>query len=375
MRRYRVGIFSRETVPTDGGGDTLLRSLRAGLVRLDAGKDVELVEVPWSAWSHRRRPMRYLWSRVVRRFGAEIPLVDLRPLCRRLRLDAAYFPAPAFVHIDIPFAFTVWDLGHRTIPEFPEMRSGRDPWTQREAMYARMLGQASMVITGNATGAAEITGFYGVEAARLAVIPFPNPDFTAVTTEVPSWLPAAPFFVYPAQMWPHKNHATLLRALALMATDGGAVPDLVFTGSDKGVSAHLEAMASALGVRGRVRFAGFVSRGELKALYERAVGLVFPSLLGPNNLPPQEAAVTGCPMVVSDLAGHREQLGEAALYAAPFDEHAWAAGMRRLMVDGDLRRVLAERARDQVAGFTKDAYAARLGPIIMELVGKRRLWP
>ena len=374
MRRYRIGVFGRGTATSDGGADVFLKALNAQIGALGANEGVEIVPVPWSAWSHRRRPVRYLWCRVVRWFGGELPLVDLRRVCRSMRLDVAYFAAPAFARIDVPYVFTLWDIGHRTIPEFPEMRSGRDPWTHREALCRTMLGQASFVVTGNRTGAAEARELFGLSADKVVAIPFPNPDFSAVPEEVPAWLPTGKFFLYPAQFWAHKNHFTLLGALADLKAKGKPVPHLVLAGSDKGNSVHLRRTAAELGVADKVLFPGFVSRGELKGLYRRAAALVFPSLLGPNNLPPQEAAVLGCPMVLSDLPGHREQLGDGALYVAPLDAAAWSEAMQRVATDELLRRGLVERAQRAVADYTAEAYVARIGELLARLVAGRRLW-
>ncbi len=375
-RRYRIGVFGRGTTPGDGGADTLLGIIGAQVARLAVDGDTEIVPVPWSAWSHRRRPIRYAWGRIARWFGGELPLADVRPVCRRLRLDTAYFAAPAFVRIEVPIVFTLWDLGHRTIREFPEMRSGRDPWTHREALCRTMLGQASYVVTGNQAGAAEAREFFGLAADKVVAVPFPNPDFGGTLATVPAWRPTGRYFLYPAQFWPHKNHATLVRALARLHAGqaADARPHLVFTGANKGNAAFVAAEARRLGVGDHVHQPGFVTRGELRALYEGAAGLVFASLLGPNNLPPQEAAVLGCPMVLSDLAGHREQLGDGALYAAPLDAEAWAVAMRRLLDDAGLRTELTTRARAATAGCTAEAYAERIAALLADVVARRRLW-
>lgn len=374
MRQIRLGLFGRDTAPADGGAHTLLAMIAEKIPTSLAGGSIELVPVPWDAWSHRRHPVRFLRMRFVRNFGTEIPLVDLRPVCRRLRLDLAYFAAPAYARIDIPFVFTLWDLGHRTIPEFPEVRCARDPWSQREALCNLMLPQASFVVVGNNAGAVETCELFGLDRKKVVALPFPNPDFSGVSATAPAWLPARPFFLYPAQFWPHKNHFTLLKALALLTGRGGMVPDLVFVGSDKGNLDFARSAAAEFGLGERVHFGGFVSRGELKALYQRAAGLAFPSLLGPNNLPPQEAAVLECPMILTDSPGHREQLGQGALYAPPLDAEAWAAAMSRLASDADLRRELAGRAKAAVAGCTLEAYAAGLHRLFSELAARRMLW-
>ena len=61
MRRYRIGIFGRGTATSDGGADVFLRALNSRYATLGANDAVEIVPVHWSAWSHRRRPLRY-WA-------------------------------------------------------------------------------------------------------------------------------------------------------------------------------------------------------------------------------------------------------------------------------------------------------------------------
>jgi glycosyltransferase involved in cell wall biosynthesis len=374
MKKFRIGIFGKRTSPVDGGADTFLETINGKVASFLSADLVEIVPVPWDAWAGRRQLSWHLRYRVARYFGGVVPQVDLRPVCRRLQLDIAYFATPAFVEIDIPFIYTLWDIGHRMIPEFPEMRRGHDEWTQREALHRRMLSQASFVVVGNNTGADEACELFGLNRERVVPISFPNPDFSKVDETIPKWLPERPFFFYPAQFWPHKNHATLIYALAWLAANGQPVPDLVLVGSDKGNLGYLKSMAVSLQVADRVHFAGFVPRSELKTLYRKAVALVFPSLLGPNNLPPQEAAVLDCPVILSDLAGHREQLADGAIYAAPLDAAAWGRAMAKLMSEPESRLALASQARVVVKGYTAEAYAAQLGRIFSSLIARRMLW-
>ena len=190
MASIRVGVFSRRTAPTEGGADTFVATLAVKLRAMSLGSEIELVPVPWEAWSQRRKPLRYMARRILQQVGVEIPEVDLRSLCRQFRLDAAYFTTPAFVAVDIPYVFTLWDLGHRTVPQFTEMQRGRMSWAHREALCQRMLPAASFVVVGNQAGAAEVRENFNVAADRLVPVPFPNPDFSAITAVAPSWLPA-----------------------------------------------------------------------------------------------------------------------------------------------------------------------------------------
>jgi glycosyltransferase involved in cell wall biosynthesis len=374
MRRYRIGIFGWKSAPVDGGSDTIFRTLHEKISGHLSNDMLEIMEVPWPAWDRWRQPLWYLRHKISRYFGGVVPPADLRPVCRRFRLDAAYFATPSFAHIDIPFIFSLWDIGHRVVPEFPEMRRGPGDWKQREALHRQMLAQASFVVTGNNIGAAEARELFGLNAGQVIAIPFPNPDFSSIRESAPSWMPERPFFFYPAQGWPHKNHYTLLKALAVFPNAGKALPDLVFVGSDKGNFPYLKSVAASLRISERVHFAGFVSRGEIKALYRRAVALVFPSMLGPNNLPPQEAASLGCPVIMSDLPGHREQLGAGAFYVPPLDAQAWGDAMLKLMTNTGFRLDLAARAKAVVATYSAEAYISRLTELFSSLVATRALW-
>jgi glycosyltransferase involved in cell wall biosynthesis len=136
-----------------------------------------------------------------------------------------------------------------------------------------------------------------------------------------------PFFFYPANFWPHKNHATLVHALRLLKRKEVG---LVFTGEGKNHN-FVKDLVGKLGLEERVRFVGHVDDQELSRLYLSATGLVYASLSGPENLPPLEAMAAGCPVLNSDFPGAREQLGDAALFVPSLDPIAWAIAMEEVL--------------------------------------------
>ncbi len=64
---------------------------------------------------------------------------------------------------------------------------------------------------------------------------------------------------------------------------------------------------------------GYVTDGELRALYENAACFVFPSFYEGFGLPPLEAMHCGCPVVASSRASLPEVCGQAALFCDPTD--------------------------------------------------------
>jgi len=188
----------------------------------------------------------------------------------------------------------------------------------------------------------------------------------------PFGLGSGSFLLYPAQFWPHKNHVTLVDALARLRERGSPLK-LVFTGSDKGNRSHVERYVAERGLSESVLFVGFVEAAVLQQLYLAAAALLFGSLMGPDNLPPLEAMAHGCPVVCASYAGAHEQLGEAALFFEGLDAAGAAAQIERL-TDPELRAKLVSRGRELVRSRDVDGYIGRVMQVLDEIAQVRRLW-
>jgi len=109
-----------------------------------------------------------------------------------------------------------------------------------------------------------------------------------------------------------------------------------------------------------VKSVGQVNDAELRALYEHALALVFPSRYEGFGLPPIEAMMCGCPVIISDQPALVEVSGEAALSCGMDDVAGLAQLMRDLHSDAALRARLAAAGRAHAAKFTWAATARRL---------------
>ena len=160
------------------------------------------------------------------------------------------------------------------------------------------------------------------------------------------------FLFYPAQPWPHKNHARLFEAFALLQAERPGL-ELVLTGDGFG------------DLPAGVRTIGRASPEELAALYRRAGALVFPSLYEGFGFPPLEAMASGCPVACSNAGSLPEICGDAAFFFDPLsvDEIAAAAALALDEGAGLVRRGL-ERAQS----FTWAETAARHEAVYRELV-------
>ena len=120
-----------------------------------------------------------------------------------------------------------------------------------------------------------------------------------------------------------------------------------------------------------VKNVGQVNDAELRALYEHALALVFPSRYEGFGLPPIEAMSCGCPVITSNQPALIEVGGEGALRCGMDD----VAGLAQLLreVDGKpaLRARLGEAGRARASQFTWAATARSLLDHCLALGAKR----
>jgi glycosyltransferase involved in cell wall biosynthesis len=310
-------------------------------------------------------------------------LVHLRtPLQRQLDsdgVDLVWFPTTYAEDVDQPYVCTVFDLEHRMKPWFPEVSAGGE-FERRERFFNRYLPKATRVIVPNETGREQVVRFYRVETENCLTLSHPTPDFALKAAAQPRsdarilarlGLPER-FLFYPAQFWPHKNHAALLDALAELRARGSELA-LVCVGSDKGAAEHVRAQARERGLEDHAHVMGFVPDDVLVALYQHAHALVYLSRFGPENLPPLEGFALGCPVVAADVPGAQAQLGDAALIVDPTDPGQVTDAVERA-ADPDERERLVTAGVARAESWTAKDYVRGLTAFLDDFESERRLW-
>jgi glycosyltransferase involved in cell wall biosynthesis len=251
------------------------------------------------------------------------------------QIDFIFDPTQSKGKWNHPFIITHWDIAHHSIFAFPEVAMN-GTFEQRENYYQNELKEAFAVFCESEAGREELIHYQNINKEKVFVVPaFPG---GVVDQKVPEQKQSEvlkafglfnkKYFFYPAQFWSHKNHYNLIIAFSDLVKSHPEA-NLIFTGSDKGNLAYIKELISKLGLEKSIRHLGFVSLEEVFTLYNNCVALVMPTFLGPTNLPLLEAAALGCPVIASDLKGHKEMLGEYAAYFNPADPVA----ILRLMIN------------------------------------------
>jgi len=113
------------------------------------------------------------------------------------------------------------------------------------------------------------------------------------------------FLLYPAQLWHHKNHMILLRALKQIESRHGLRIPLVLTGGKYSAASRVLGYISSQSMD-YVRYLGRVPLEDLVGLYQMAAFLAMPSLHESNSLPVLEAAAAGTPIIASRIPPNEE---------------------------------------------------------------------
>jgi glycosyltransferase involved in cell wall biosynthesis len=348
-----VGISLLTLVPGElGGSESATRELLRALARggtlgyrvylppaaPDGGEGLPAEVVP-----------EYHLARTAPQRLAAMSLAAARPgpLRRRLAGAAAvHYPLtlrlPA---VAAPSAITLHDVQHLDLPHL----FSRHERAYRTLAWHRSARSAQIVIVPSAFVSERAVARLGLDPAAVRVIHH-GLDHTRFT---PGQEEREPFLLYPARAWPHKNHARLFEAFALLRR-GRPELRLVLTGGG-----HAGAVPEG------VETLGHVSSGELVSLYRRASAVVFPSLYEGFGQPPLEAMACGCPVACSNAASLPEVCGDAARLFDPDDPAAIAAAVEDVLGDP---AAWSARGIARAATFTWERSASSHESVYRELL-------
>ena len=310
------------------------------------------------------------WGKRARKYIQS--LQDPLPLLlKKWQPDIVFVPQDDF--LDIPLRYKqiniIHDLMHRYEPSFPEVGTP-EIIKNRDTIYANCCARSAAVLVDSAVGKQHVIESYACAPQKIHVVPFTMPQsLLEATPSRPAGLPGEldrNYLFYPAQLWLHKNHRNLLKAVSLLRPDL-EIPCVFVGGINKnGYATYLEAV-DRLGLQSQVFHLGYVSEAELAFLYKHARCMVMPTFFGPTNIPPLEAMAFGCPVAVSRIYGMPEQLKNAALYFDPNSARDMAETIRSLWLDKDVRAKLIEKGHACVQEKSDSQFEANIKKIIQAI--------
>jgi glycosyltransferase involved in cell wall biosynthesis len=352
----RIAIDLRHvTLGSSGGVALLLKGVLEALFARHPEQEFHLFTTIFNRGLLERLPDNvHCWTFPVEDYFADIDLFLMEK-----QIDVLFCGFPNEKQLRFPLARQVVmipDIQHEIYPEFFDLAQLRG----RRAAFNRVLGRAGAV--GTISGFARQT-LLDHEWTRCPDIFLMSPalsvtqpaDPEALSGAEKALLPAGDFFLYPANLWPHKNHRRVLQAFGQFLKESGRAAALVLTGHPEGWPALQQEFPDL-----PVRHLGFVRPQLLSVLLARARALVFFSLYEGFGMPLLDAFHAGTPVICSNTTSLPEVGGDAALSCDPTDAAAMSALMARVCTDESLRAELSSRGKERLAAYTWERSAENL---------------
>ena len=296
--------------------------------------------------------------------------------------DVLFFAWPDFhvtFPIQKPFALTVHDLIWRHNDLVTQAQV-----TRLNQNAASLLQRSSAVITLTPSMRREVDEAFPGSAQKTRVIYSPLPELPRGLSSPArdKWLSLqhvrSPFVLVVGGLWAHKNHLTLLQAIARLKQEHTAI-QLVCTGqyTDEafgsqpaatrwGLAKTLRELANNLGLESGKDVIGLGSTSdiELATLYEAATCFVAPSTYEGGSLPMLEAVAHQCPVACSDISVFRDIASYFQLtprFFVPTNADALATEIARILEQPISRTECKEMAQRVKQRTWRDAAQEYLG--------------
>jgi len=304
---------------------------------------------------------------------------DTSAAARRLRQalltgrDATALAAFAAARIDVIFEaaqFHGWRVATPTIAWLPDFQHrylshlfSRVAWWRREIGFRAQIAAGRHILLSSEDARADCEHWYPSTRGRTTVLRFAVPRGGASDAPADRAVAAAlglpeRYIFMPNQLWVHKNHTLVLKALAPLKAQGvNATIAVTGAASDPRAPGHgaaLTAQANMLGVADRFLRLGSIPYAQVGALLRDCTALLNPSRFEGWSTTVEEAKAAGTPMLLSDLRVHHEQAGDQARYFSVDDAAGLAALLASTLADPPSRpdpMVAAAAAAARVTSF------------------------
>jgi len=285
----------------------------------------------------------------------------------KLKKQYKVFFTPGFnpvLFAAMPYVLTIHDLIHLRIP-------GKFSFAKKifyEIFIKPSVRKARCVITISEYSKKTIEDWTGISSEKIQIVPCGvSPVFTR---EGEKHCPGFPYLLHVGNTKPHKNTARVITAFA----KANISPDMrLYLAGEP--SLQLTALIKEKALQQRVIFTGKLTEEKIATYYRGASALVFPSLYEGFGLPVLEAMACGTPVLTSNTTSLPEAAGDAALMVDPYDVHAIATGIEKILADSALRELLIEKGLARAKLFSWDETAVAIQNILAQCHSERHCHP
>ncbi|MCB0377308.1 MAG: glycosyltransferase family 4 protein [Bdellovibrionales bacterium] len=155
-----------------------------------------------------------------------------------------------------------------------------------------------------------------------------------------------PYFLYVGTIEKRKNLQNILPAFEKFVEKNPEF-QLWIVGGDGYGAKDIHRLLLPMEAKGYIKRLGYVNNKKLKALYQNAKGLIYPSVYEGYGIPLMEAMSLGCPVVTSHYGSVNEVAGDGALKVDPLSQNEIETAIETLAFTNQSERIAKARSRAQ----------------------------
>jgi glycosyltransferase involved in cell wall biosynthesis len=330
----RILIATSQVPFVRGGAEFLAEGLMAAM--RNGGHEAEIVAIPFKWYPPERIVDHVLACRlldVTQSAGGSIDLLI------GLKFPAYLIPHPnkvLWLLHQFRTAYDLWDNDQGDLHHYPNGVQVRDAIRHLDR---QLIPESRAVFTISKNVSNRLHRFCSIDSTPLYHPPAGADEFYCA--------PAEAYLFYPSRLAPLKRQALVLEALA--HTRQPVCVRFAGFADDPRYTVTLQSLASEFNVQKRVEWLGQITEQEKRALYARALGIIFPPVDEDYGYVTLEAMLASKPLITCHDAGAPLEFvidGATGLITEP-DPKAVAVAMDRLWQDRQLAHSLGQAARQR----------------------------
>lgn len=352
----RIAIDAHSVGTQLAGNESYATNLIEALAQIDKTNEYTLYVTKTEAVErfHRRWPNFDVRQTVPHTPLIRIPLI-LSAELRKRPVDVLHVQFTAPPASPCPVVVSIHDLSFEHLPQTFTRRSR----TQLRLTVRYSARVAARLIVPTDYGKNDLATTYKIPPEKIDVIPlaagrtFSPASEKDVQRVRQTYVIQDEYILSVGSIQPRKNLPRLIAAFARLRStwSNGKLPKLVLVGKQAWLYDETIRAIESAGIEDSVILTGYVPAADLPALYTGATCFVYPSYFEGFGLPPLEAMRCGTPVITGNTTSLPEVVGDAALTVDPFSVEALESGIKKLLINPDLRATLRVKGLAQAEGF------------------------
>jgi glycosyltransferase involved in cell wall biosynthesis len=260
---------------------------------------------------------------------------------------------------------------------------GSSPNIDFEDSSARLVLRRAMAwfadafITNSRGGGAYLTRALRARCSRVFVRPYEVPHSEVLSNSSIGAEPSVgelqrPIFLFVGEIVPRKGLHLLVDACSLLWRDGYRKWTLVVVG-DGPQRTELDGVIKSAGFDDRIKWAGWVSYGNLGKYFQQSDALIFPTLEDTWGMVALEAMAFGKPVICSKWAGAAEMVSDnlSGYIVDPGRPDQLASKMKQFIDNPHLIQLMGQRSQKKLACHKPRAVARHLSEVVKSVMEQR----